>query len=63
MDGRRTFDDWIYQIQRFQPNGYGLVVPDMFGYGGSSSPWETSEYRLKPLSQDIAEILDHVGVR
>ncbi|KAK8078343.1 epoxide hydrolase [Apiospora saccharicola] len=55
-------DDWIYQIRHFQSQGYGLVVPDMLGYGGSSSPSETSEYRLKPLSQDIAELLDHVGV-
>lgn len=56
-------DDWIYQIRHFQSKGYGLVVPDMLGYGDSSSPPETSEYRLKPLSQDIAELLDHVGAR
>ncbi|KAK8086105.1 hypothetical protein PG994_001079 [Apiospora phragmitis] len=56
-------DDRIYQIRHFQSKGYGLVVPDMLGYGGSSSPPETSEYRLQPLSQDLAELLDHVGVR
>ncbi|KAK7920135.1 epoxide hydrolase [Apiospora marii] len=56
-------DDWIYQIRHFQSKGYGLVVPDILGYGSSSRPSETSEYRLKPLSQDIAEVLDHVGVR
>ncbi|KAK8093562.1 hypothetical protein PG997_000247 [Apiospora hydei] len=56
-------DDWIFQIRHFQSKGYGLVVPDMLGYGGSSSPSETNEYRLKPLSQDLAELLDHIGVR
>ncbi|KAK8039995.1 epoxide hydrolase [Apiospora rasikravindrae] len=56
-------DDWIYQIRHFQSKGYGLVVPDMLGYGGSSNPSETTEYRLKPLSQDLVELLDHVGVR
>ncbi|KAK8024884.1 epoxide hydrolase [Apiospora arundinis] len=52
-------DDWIYQIRHFQAQGYGLVVPDMLGYGGSSCPAEAGEYRLKPLSQDLAELLDH----
>ncbi|RYP52948.1 hypothetical protein DL768_001942 [Monosporascus sp. mg162] len=53
-------DDWIYQIKYFKSKGYGLVVPDLLGYGDSSSPSDTNVYRLKPMSQDLAELLDHV---
>ncbi|KAK8129253.1 hypothetical protein PG999_001633 [Apiospora kogelbergensis] len=52
-------DDWIYQIRHFQSQGYGVVAPDMLGYGDSSSPPETDAYRLQPLSQDLAELLDY----
>ncbi|ORY58539.1 Alpha/Beta hydrolase protein [Pseudomassariella vexata] len=53
-------DDWIYQIRYFESQGYGLLVPDTLGYGGSSNPADPKAYRLKPMSQDLIELLDHV---
>ncbi|KAH6639918.1 Alpha/Beta hydrolase protein [Truncatella angustata] len=52
-------DDWIHQIRYFESRGYGLLVPDMLGYGESSAPAEADAYRLKLISQDLAELLDH----
>lgn len=53
-------DDWIYQIRYFEAKGYGLVVPDLLGYGGSSNPSDAKEYRLEPISRDLAELLDQL---
>lgn len=47
-------DDWMYQIRHFQSKGCGLVVPGMMGYGGSSCPSKSGEYRVEPLSRDWA---------
>ncbi|KAM0815537.1 putative AB hydrolase-1 domain-containing protein [Seiridium cardinale] len=52
-------DDWFYQIRYFAAKGYGLIVPDMLGYGGSSNPGDVFAYRLRPITQDLAELLDH----
>lgn len=56
-------DDWIYQINTFRPKGYGLLVPDLLGYGGSSRPSDVKSYLLRLVSQDLAELLDHVGLQ
>lgn len=55
-------DDWIYQIRYFSSKGYGLIVPDMLGYGESSNPREVNVYHLKLISQDLAELLDHCRI-
>ncbi|CAM1510644.1 Fc.00g009790.m01.CDS01 [Cosmosporella sp. VM-42] len=57
-----TSYDWIYQIQYFSSKGYGIVAPDLLGYGGSSKPSDVYEYRLKPMGDEIIELLDHLGV-
>lgn len=51
-------EDWLYQIRYFGSK-YGLLVPDMLGYGESSSPPDTADYRLKCLCDDLAQLLDH----
>eukprot|EP01117_Protostelium_nocturnum_P019075 TRINITY_DN8157_c0_g1_i1.p1 TRINITY_DN8157_c0_g1~~TRINITY_DN8157_c0_g1_i1.p1 ORF type:complete len:108 (-),score=9.69 TRINITY_DN8157_c0_g1_i1:76-399(-) len=40
------------------PAGYGVVAPDCLGYGDSSKPKEVSDYKWRPLIQDLVEILD-----
>jgi soluble epoxide hydrolase/lipid-phosphate phosphatase len=52
-------EDWLYQIRYFRAKGYGLLVPDMLGYGASSSPPDTADYRLKCLCDDVAQLLNH----
>lgn len=51
--------DWRHQISFFAPLGYGVVAPDLLGYGGTSKPASAEEYKAKRMSAEIAEILDH----
>ena len=46
----------------FAVRGYGLLVPDMLGYAGSSKPHDPSAYVGTKLARDIVDILDHVGL-
>ncbi|KAH8647108.1 putative epoxide hydrolase [Xylariales sp. PMI_506] len=56
-------DDWIYQIRHFEARGYGLLVPDMLGYGHSSSPIDDKAYCLRALCEDLTELIDSVANR
>jgi len=51
--------DWRHQIAFFKAKGYGLVAPDMFGYGGTDKPENHEEYRHSLLAKDLVDILDH----
>ena len=53
-----TSYDWYKQVAYFQPLGYGLLVPDCLGYGGSSKPRDGEAYLPSLLAKDIVEILD-----
>ncbi len=54
--------DWRHQIVFFSAQGYGLVVPDMLGYGGTDKPAEVEAYRSSLINQDIVDILDEENV-
>jgi pimeloyl-ACP methyl ester carboxylesterase len=45
-----------------KPAGYGVVAPDMLGYGGTSKPTNYQAYNFQHMSQDIVDILDHEGI-
>ncbi|KAJ6562352.1 alpha/beta-hydrolase [Mycena capillaripes] len=49
---------WRKQVAFFQPLGYGLVVPDNLGYGGTDKPTDPKLYVGSGLAQDMADILD-----
>ncbi|EPS31413.1 hypothetical protein PDE_06368 [Penicillium oxalicum 114-2] len=51
--------DWRHQIVYFQSHGYGIIAPDLLGYGGTSKPTSPEEYRAKKMAAEIVEILDH----
>jgi hypothetical protein len=51
--------DWHNQINYFKERGYGLIVPDQLGYGGSDKPAEVAAYTHSSLAKDLIEILDH----
>jgi soluble epoxide hydrolase / lipid-phosphate phosphatase len=55
--------DWRHQIKHFSTAGYGLIVPDLLGYGGTDKPNDPAAYRLKKMAAELAELLDHVGVQ
>ncbi|KAG7093273.1 hypothetical protein E1B28_006956 [Marasmius oreades] len=54
--------DWRHQVSFFKGRGYGLIVPNLLGYGGSSKPTDPAEYRQSLMSKDLVEILDKEGV-
>lgn len=51
--------DWHPQIAYFKEKGYGLVVPDQLGYGGTDKPTDKAEYVQSAVAQDLVDILDH----
>ena len=50
--------DWRHQIRYFSELGYGLIVPDLLGYGATDKPTEKEAYRLKKMSDEVVAILD-----
>ncbi|KAH0828013.1 Alpha/Beta hydrolase protein [Lanmaoa asiatica] len=59
-----TSYDWYHQINYFQPKGYGLVVPDLLGYGRtepkSNNP---ADFLHTAVGQDLLDILDEECVK
>lgn len=51
--------DWRHQISFFSKQGYGVLVPDLLGYGDTSKPTSAQEYRAKIMAGEISEILKH----
>ncbi|KAJ7046132.1 alpha/beta-hydrolase [Mycena alexandri] len=49
---------WLKQVAFFQPLGYGLVIPDNLGYGGTDKPTDPKLYLASGLVQDMTDILD-----
>lgn len=50
--------DWRHQIQSLSAAGYGVIAPDLLGYGDTDKPADPASYRLKSMSLHMAEILD-----
>lgn len=51
--------DWWPQIAHFKEKGYGLVVPDQLGYGGTDKPTEKAAYVQSLVAKDLVDIIDH----
>jgi soluble epoxide hydrolase/lipid-phosphate phosphatase len=51
--------DWRHQIQYFSQKGYGIIAPDLLGYGRTSKPLDVQAYKGKDMAKDVIEILDH----
>ncbi|RYP40478.1 hypothetical protein DL768_010624 [Monosporascus sp. mg162] len=54
--------DWRNQIASLPAAGFGVIVPDLLGYGDTDSPTDVGAYRMKAMAQHMAEILDKEGV-
>ncbi|KAI0633827.1 Alpha/Beta hydrolase protein [Trametes polyzona] len=50
--------DWHRQVEYFRPKGYGLVVPDLLGAGGTATPTDPEAFRMALIARDIVDILD-----
>ncbi|KAL3467338.1 Alpha/Beta hydrolase protein [Aspergillus heterothallicus] len=54
--------DWRHQIQFFSRQGYGVLAPELLGYGGTSKPNGLNEYKSKNMAAEIIELLDHESI-
>ncbi|CAG8949420.1 hypothetical protein HYFRA_00005049 [Hymenoscyphus fraxineus] len=54
--------DWRIQIQNLTDAGYGVLVPDLLGYGDTDKPVDVESYRWKRMAGHIVEILGHEGL-
>lgn len=52
-----AYECWRYQIAFFANKGYGVLAPDLLGYGGTSKPKEVEAYAKSLMAGDIVEIL------
>ena len=50
--------DWRHQIDGLQKAGYGVIAPDLLGYGDTDKPTDPSAYRTKTMCAHMVEILD-----
>jgi soluble epoxide hydrolase/lipid-phosphate phosphatase len=57
-----TSRDWRHQISFFAAKGYGIIAPDLLGFGETSRPSELDMYSGEGMAKDIVEILDLEGV-
>lgn len=54
---------WKNQIPYFSNLGYGLIVPDLLGCGGTDKPNELEAYKLKKMCEEVIGILDVHGIK
>jgi soluble epoxide hydrolase/lipid-phosphate phosphatase len=52
-------DVWAQLLPYLLELPFGIVVPDLLGYNGTSKPADASLYNSKSMAQDLSEILDH----
>ncbi|TVY65715.1 Bifunctional epoxide hydrolase, partial [Lachnellula suecica] len=57
-----TSHEWRYQTAYFSSKGYGILAPDLLGYGLSSKPLEVKKYLGSAMSADIIAILTREGL-
>jgi soluble epoxide hydrolase / lipid-phosphate phosphatase len=51
--------DWRHQVTYFSMLGYGVIAPDLLGYGETDKPTSVSDYRGKKMAAEINELLEH----
>ncbi|KAF8995114.1 Alpha/Beta hydrolase protein [Cyathus striatus] len=54
--------DWDAQFTYFAKKGYGVIAPDLLGYGGTDKPLDIDAYRARGLTQDVVDVLDNEGI-
>lgn len=54
-----TAHDWHHQITHFSSLGYGIIAPDLLGFGRTSHSRDVNEYVGVKMAADIIFLLDH----
>lgn len=55
--------DWRRQVAYFRPKGYGVLVPDIIGAGGTSKPDSADAFRFSLIVRDLVDVLDTEGLQ
>jgi soluble epoxide hydrolase/lipid-phosphate phosphatase len=50
---------WHNQVAQCESARYGMIAPDLLGYGDTSKPTEVSAYDGTVMAKHIIELLDH----
>ncbi|KAF7305230.1 hypothetical protein HMN09_00773700 [Mycena chlorophos] len=53
---------WRKQIAFLEPLGFGIIAPDLLGYGGTDKPTDSKAYVGSGMAQDVVDILDAEGI-
>ncbi|KAJ7207567.1 alpha/beta-hydrolase [Mycena pura] len=53
---------WNKVVAFFEPLGYGIVAPDLLGYGGTDKPTDPKFYIGSGHAQDVVDILDKENI-
>ena len=53
-----TSSDWSVFATYFSRRGYGLIIPDMLGYGKTDKPTDVNLYIHSAMCRDMIDILD-----
>lgn len=54
--------DWRHQITHFSQLGYGVLAPDLLGYGGTDKPTALMDYRGKKMASEMKELLVYENI-
>ncbi|KAI3329101.1 alpha/beta-hydrolase [Xylariaceae sp. AK1471] len=55
--------DWLHQIHALAAEGFGVLAPDLLGFGASSAPIALEAFKLKDITGHLAQILDAEGLQ
>ncbi|KAJ7183540.1 alpha/beta-hydrolase [Mycena filopes] len=54
---------WRHQVVFFVKQGYGVLAPDLLGYGGTDKPTDVACYAKSLMAADIISILDKENIQ
>ena len=57
-----TSQDWHRLIPHLERDGYGIIAPDVLGYGGTDKPIDPVTYKGTAIARDLIDIVDAEGV-
>ncbi|VDC04350.1 unnamed protein product [Peniophora sp. CBMAI 1063] len=57
-----TSADWAGIVAALEPKGYGILIPDMLGYGGTDKPTDPALYVSSGIVRDLIDLLAVEGI-
>ena len=54
--------EWRHQIDYFIQQGYGIIAPDLLGYGGTDNPSDLQSFSFKNMVIELGQLLDCEGI-